>query len=365
MHTNGYWLALIIVALAFLLRLAADPWLGDQSPYLPFVVAVAVTGLYAGVGPVLFAAILGTVVAYFCFVPPRYRWGFAGFSDVAGFSVYMLGVAAVILLTHARTRAAEKAEQHRAEAERILLKTERLAAAGRMASLLAHEINNPLAALTNIMFLLNQQQLNSNSRDLVSAGTDSLSRINRIATMTIGFFFDKDTPGLVQVCEIVDKVAETLASADRFKNIRFLRDFKADPSIVLSPTKIKQLIVNLLTNAMESGADTVRVRVEVGAKWRSRGRHGVRITVADNGCGIQPHDREKVFEPFFSSKPEKGVGLGLWASRAVVVRNDGEICLRSAVTGARKGTTVSVFLPTFSESNVFLFDIRGAAAAKK
>ena len=342
---GGYSLAVISVTVAFLLRLLFDPWLGDQSPYLLFVVAVAVTGLYAGVRPALLAGALGTLVAYFCFVPPRYAWGFAGISDAVGFGVYVLGVAAVILLTHARTRAAGKAAQHRLQAEAILLKTERLSAAGQMASLLAHEINNPLAALTNVMYLLNQQLSGSPSRELLLAGTDALHRINRIAGMTMGFFFEKDAPVPVRVREIVDEVAETLSSAERFKSIQCSRDFRADPTIVASPPKLKQLIANLLTNALESGAKTVRVRVDVGAEWHSPRRRGFRITVADDGCGIGADLRDKIFEPFFSSKAEKGTGLGLWATRAIVLRNDGRIKMRSAVAGPRKGTCVSVFLP--------------------
>ena len=203
----GYSLAVISVVLAFLLRLLVDPWLGNQSPYLLFVVAVAVTGLYAGIRPALLAAALGTGVAYFCFVPPRYEWGFAGVSDAVGFAVYLLGVAGVILLTRARIRATEKSEQHRMQAEEILLKTERLSAAGQMASLLAHEINNPLAALTNVMFLLNQQPLSSPSRELLIAGTDALYRVNRIAGMTMGFFFEKKAPVPVRIREIVYEVA--------------------------------------------------------------------------------------------------------------------------------------------------------------
>ncbi len=362
---GGYSLAIISVVLAFLLRLLLDPWLGDQSPYLLFVVAVAVTGLYAGVRPALLAGGLGTVVAYFCFVPPRYRWGFAGLSDAVGFGVYVLGVAGVILLTHARNRAIEKAEQHRIQAEEILLKTERLSAAGQMASLLAHEINNPLAALTNVMFLLNQQPLGSPSRELLSAGTDALHRINRIAGMTMGFFFEKDAPVPVQIREIIDDVAEALTSTERFKNIQCSRDFRADPTIVASAPKLKQLIASLLTNAMESGAGTVRVRVNVGAEWRRPWRRGVRIAIADDGCGIQHDLRDKIFEPFFSSKSEKGTGLGLWASRAIVWRNDGRIKMRSAVAGPRKGTSVSIFLPTVAEARTLPLDFRRAAGTTK
>jgi signal transduction histidine kinase len=346
---DSYSLAVISVILAFLLRLVVDPWLGDQSPYLLFVVAVAVTGLYAGIRPALLAAGLGTLVAYFCFVPPRYKWGFAGISDAVGFGVYVLGVAGVILLTHARIRETTKSAQQRLKAEAILLKTERLSAEGQMASLLAHEINNPLATLTNIMFLLKQQPLDLPSRELLTTGTDALQRINRIARMTMGFFSDKDAPVSVRIRDIVTEVAETLSSAERFKSIHCLLDFKADPTIVISPPKLKQLIANLLTNAMESGASTVRIRVNVGM-WGVSGRRGIRITIADDGSGIQLDDRERMFEPFFSSKSEKGTGLGLWSSRAIVLRNRGSIRLRSEVFGPRKGTCFFVFLPIISES---------------
>ncbi len=346
---GGYSLAIIAVVLAFLLRLLVDPWLGDQGPYLLFVVAVAVTGLYAGVRPALLAAALGTVVAYFCFVPPRYQWGFAGVSDAVGFGVYVLGVAGVILLTRARIRETEKAEHHRMQAEEILLKTERLSAAGQMASLLAHEINNPLAALTNVMFLLNQQSLDTSSRELVTAGTEALHRVNRIAGMTMGFFFEKDAPVPVSIRDITDQVVNTLTSAERFKSIQCLRELRADGEIVASPPKMKQLIANLITNAMESGANIVRIRVSAGREWCAPGRNGIRVTIADDGCGIQHELREKIFEPFFSLKSEKGTGLGLWASRAIVLRNDGSIRLRSAVAGSRKGTCFSLFLPIVSE----------------
>ena len=346
LRIGGYSLAIISVVFAFLLRLLVDPWLGDQSPYLLFVVAVAVTGLYAGTRPALLSGALGAAVAYFCFVPPRYRWGFAGVGDAVGFGVYVLGVVVVILLIHARIRATEKAERHRVEAEEILLKTERLSAAGQMASLLAHEINNPLAALTNVMFLMNQEPFASPARELLSAGTDALHRINRIAGMTMGFFFENDVPVPVRIRDIVDEVAETLTSAERFKGIQYSSDFRTDPTIVASPPKLKQLIASLLTNALESGAKSVRVRVNVGTEWRVSGRRGIRITIADDGCGI-PYDlRKKIFEPFVSSKREKGTGLGLWASRAIVLRNDGRVKMRSAVAGSRRGTCVSVFLPT-------------------
>ena len=472
---GGYWLAIISVLLAFLVRLLVDPWLRDQSPYLMFVVAVAVTGLYAGVRPAALAAALGTVVAYFCFVPPRYRWGFAGVSDAVGFAVYAFATISVILLTHARIRAAAKAEQSlksqieaerklvdaetlfrhlmehssacaylrdedghcvfanqvarrefgiepnechdsgrargasarlreqdrqvleggvpmefvdgrpggerrwltskfpfidqygrrfiggisfeitdRVRAEEILRKTERLSAAGQMASLLAHEINNPLAALTNVMYLLNQRVFRSPERELITSGTEALNRINRIASMTMGFFFDKGTPAPVRICEVIDQVAEALLSTERFKAVQFIRDFKCDGTVVSSSPRIKQLVASLLTNAMEAGATMVRVRVHVARDWRRQGREGVRMIIGDDGHGIRPELRKRLFEPFFSSKDEKGTGLGLWASKAIVMKNDGTIKLRSAVAGPRKGTSVCVFLPAAPQNAAVL-----------
>ena len=483
---GGYSLAVVSVLLAFLLRFLLDPWLGDQSPYVVFVVAVAITGLYAGVRPAWVATALGAVVAYVCFVPPRYRWGFAGISDAVGFGVYLLAAIAVVLLTHARIRAAAKAEQSlksqveaerrlldaetlfrhfmdhssacaylrdedgrcvyaneaarrefgiqperlkggvpvttasdfreqdrqvlnagqavefvdrgegpvgerywltskfpfveqsgrkfvggisleitdRMRAEEILRKAERLSAAEQMASLLAHEINNPLAALTNLMFLLNQQPLAWPGREYVLQASDALNRINRIAGMTMGFYFDQDALEPLHICRIADEVAEVLATTESFKHIHVVREFEYDAVVVASPPRIRQLIVSLLTNAMESGAQTVRMRVSMGQQWRRPRRKGVRITIADDGCGIQPELRARIFEPFFSTKSEKGTGLGLWGSRAVVLRKDGTLKLRSAVSGPGKGTCVSVFLPTPAAARVLNVNSKTAVGTR-
>lgn len=472
-HVGGYWLAVLTVLLAFGLRLAVDPWLGDQDPYIVFVVAIAVTGLYAGVRPAILATALGTVVAYFCFVPPRYQFGFAGIDDAVGFGVYLITAVAVVLLIHARMRAASQAESaleahiqseqrlhdaqtlfrnfmdhssacaylrdedgrcvyanevakrefgidldtaasqipgaqtnfqfrdqdrrvldlghgmefvdrapgvggerywltskfpfvdmtghrfvgaisfeitDRINAEEILRKTERLSAGQQMASLLAHEINNPLAALTNIVFLLNQQPLPSPAREFVGEAKEALSRINRIASMTLDFYFDEDTPAPLDVCQLVDEVVEMLRATEGFRKIQVAREFSSDTHLIASPPRIRQLIISLLTNAMESGAQTVRIRVRMGWDWHRRSRGGVRITVADDGRGIARELRDKVFEPFVSTKGERGAGLGLWASRAVVLRNDGTIRLRSCTSGANRGTCVRLFLPTLASN---------------
>jgi signal transduction histidine kinase len=465
----GYLLAVVSVGLAFMLRLGIDPWLGDQSPYETFLVAVAVTGLFAGIRPALFATFLGALVAYVCFVPPRYRWGFATVSDAAAFSVYLLAAAAVIALTKARNKAAENAERAltqqieaerslldaeslfrhfmdhssacaylrddtgrcvyanavatrelglldgglhdapaqptissrlleqdqqvlrtsepmevidntaspqgerywltrrfpfvnqagqrlvggisfeitaRMKADEILRKNERLASAGQMASLLAHEINNPLGGLTNLMFLLSQQSLPPVSRDFVVRANDALERINRIVAMTLGIYYEKVAPTRVNICQVLSDAADTLLAVERFRTIRLERELNCDATFAASLPRMRQLFTNLLANAMESGAETVRIRVRPGRDWRLNRRSGVLITIADDGCGIRSELRQRLFEPFLSTKPEKGAGLGLWSSKAIVLRNDGSIRLRSSVGPAKTGTCVRIFLPT-------------------
>jgi signal transduction histidine kinase len=199
---------------------------------------------------------------------------------------------------------------------------------------------------------------------LLTAATGALHRINRIASMTLGFFFEKDTAGPVRICEIVDEVVESLTAVARFKHIELTRDFRGDPTLVAARPRIRQLIASLITNAVESEATVVRVRVRTAMDWRPPGRAGIRITIADDGRGIRSDIREDIFEPFFSTKIEKATGLGLWASRAIAARNDGTIRLRSAVRGPRKGTCVSVFLPTSAKTAVPLDLTRAAGTAK-
>lgn len=108
---SPYWLAVLTALFGFALRLVIDPWLGDQMPYITFLLAVALAGLFAGLGPALVSTALGAVIAYFCFVPPRYQWGFQGVSDAAGFFSYLGAALVVVLLTRARKKAYDQAER--------------------------------------------------------------------------------------------------------------------------------------------------------------------------------------------------------------------------------------------------------------
>jgi PAS domain S-box-containing protein len=474
LRAHPYRLALGSVVLAIALRFLIDPWLGDQMPYITFVLAVAVTGLYGGVSPALVTTLAGAVVAYWCFVPPRYQWGFQGVSDAVGFASYLAVAIGIVLLTRARNRAAKAAEhsleeqintarqlldaqalfrafmenspgcaylrdqqgEHvymnaaarqilgvegeaagrtnaewfstetaqrlraqdddvlrsgrpkqfidrivhpdgerfwlttkfpfvdqagrrfvggnsfditdRLRAEEVLRQSERLAAAGQMASLLAHEVNNPLAALTNLVFLLQRQPLATPAGEYVTLAAHELQRLNHIAALTLGFYNESELPSRVDICKILDEVANGLLAMAAFQHIKLFREYRDRTETVGSARKIRQMLTNLMVNAFESGTQVVRVRVKYAYDWRQLARRGIRITIADAGRGISEADHEHVFEPFFTTKPAKGTGLGLWASKLIVLRKDGSIRLRSAAAG-RTGTCVTVFLPLRTE----------------
>ncbi len=362
-EAHPYVFAILVVALCLGLRFAIDPWLGDQMPYITFLLAVAVAGLFAGVGPASVAAGLGAAVAYWCFVPPRYQWGFAAISDAVGFGAFVVGAAAIILLIHLRTRAAKAAQEslsdqieterqlHDAQAlsQEVLRKSERLAASAQMASLLAHEINNPLAAITNLLYLLGKEPLAPKARDYVVTATAELQRITHIAALTMAFFREEEMATAVEVCRVLDEISRDLLSAPAFSNVHLIKEFKVQASVIAIESKVRQLLNNLLVNAFESGAQRVRIRVTTRHDWRNPARSGVAITIADDGPGVSREDRQHLFEPFFSTKPEKGRGLGLWSSKAMVLRNDGGIRLRSRNEKGHSGTCIVVFLPLAME----------------
>jgi signal transduction histidine kinase len=456
---DGYAFAIISVVVALVARLLIDPWVGDQSPYIMFVVAVAVTGLFADVRAAFLATGLGAILAYICFVPPRYRWGFAGLHDATSFGVYLLASVAVVLLTRARNNAVQRARQSlenhlqaerdlvdtetkfrkfmdnssgrvflrddcgrfvyaneaarrgltgpngaeipaklleqdqqvlraeqpmqftdriggpigervwltnkfpfvdqsgrkfvggfsvditdRLRAEDIAIKAQRFAAAGQMANLLAHEVNNPLAALTNVMYLLTNYPLDVTGQSLVKQASGALARINRITAMTLSFYAENDSAVLVPIRELINEVADVLSSIEAFKNVELVRELN-DSTIIASAGRIRQLIQSLLTNAMESGARTVLVRARSAQEYSRARRPGVRITISDDGRGISRDRFADLFEPFVTTKSERGTGLGLWTCNAIVLRAGGTIRIRSNTEGTKTGTCVFLFLP--------------------
>jgi PAS domain S-box-containing protein len=240
----------------------------------------------------------------------------------------------------------------RKTAEEALKETQRLVGAGRMAASVAHEINNPLAAVVNIIYLLrNNPSLDENASQLLEWADRELSRVAYIVSQTLGFYKQSDQSVPVSLQDAVKDVLELFRKKIEMGSIVLNLSFRSAGVVQGHFTEIRQIISNLIINSLEAMPRNgkLSVRVTSSRDWRDLSRYGVRLFVHDNGSGIPVSARSQIFEPFFSTKADKGTGLGLWVIRSLVEKYGGSIHVRSNV-GERCGTSFSVFLPTSAEA---------------
>lgn len=232
--------------------------------------------------------------------------------------------------------------------EQALLRTEKLAAVGRLASSIAHEINNPLEAISNLLYLLGMQSsLDRTAREYVKTAQEELSRITQITSQTLRFHKQSTIPAPARLSEILDSVLTFYRPRLSTAGVQVLRDYRQTESVVCFASEIRHAITNLISNAIEAvGNDgRIRVRLRPSVTWKTRQRRGVRVTIGDNGCGIEKELLNRVFEPFFTTKPETGTGLGMWIARDLITKHGGKIKMRSSTRPGRTGTVVTFLLP--------------------
>jgi PAS domain S-box-containing protein len=247
----------------------------------------------------------------------------------------------------------------RRAAESALVRAEKLAAAGRLAATIAHEINNPLEAVTNLLYLLRSDRtLNAEAQQLLETAEQELTRVSHIARQTLGFYRDTATPARCNVASHVDEVLAVYSKRVETQRTTLLREYGAAVEITCYPGELRQVISNLISNAIDATAEGfIRVRVR-RRRHLSSGREGVRITVADTGTGISRKRLQHVFEPFFTTKKDVGTGLGLWVCQNIVTKHGGSIRVRSSTAAGRRGSVFSIFLPDLGRA---LLEARGAA----
>ena len=225
--------------------------------------------------------------------------------------------------------------------ERALLQNEKLASVGRLASSIAHEINNPLEAVTNLLYILQSRPLDAESLNLVSMAQEELARVSQIATQTLRFYKQSSSRTHLDLAALADSVI-TLYRA-RFANAGVLatNDSKRVSPLLCFEGELRQIIVNLVANAYDAmktgGMLTIRSRNTT--IW-PEGMSGVRITVADTGIGMETTTLSHIFEPFFTTKGIGGTGLGLWITLELVKKNQGRIKIRSSTKPGKCGTVV-------------------------
>jgi PAS domain S-box-containing protein len=234
------------------------------------------------------------------------------------------------------------------QSEEAIRRSEKLATTGRLAASIAHEINSPLEAVVNLLYLARHDS--SNAGEYLTMAEQEVGRVAQLAQQTLGFVRDASSPGSMDPAAIMDEILQLYSRKLEGRHTRVTRRYRSHCQISGYSGELRQLLANLLVNAVDAMADggSLQVRVATGRDW-SNGMAGARITVADNGSGIPRNKLRQVFEPFYTTKKDTGTGLGLWISRGIVQKHGGSIRVRSRTDGQPTGTVFSIFLPQCHE----------------
>jgi len=251
---------------------------------------------------------------------------------------------AVCAIENARLyEALEDEFSQRKQTQEALIQAEKLAATGRLAATIAHEINNPLEAVTNYLYLARKNSaLPADVKRQLDIVDEELDRVAHIAQQTLGFYRDNSEPQAVDVTKSIQDVLTIYERRLHYKSLRVQPDFGAGLFVWVLQGEFKQAISNLIANAIDASADGDRILV------RTRALHsGVRITIADTGMGMSKDIKAKVFTPFFTTKQQVGTGLGLWTTKTLLEKHGGRISMRSK---EGRGTVMSIILPSSQSS---------------
>ncbi|MFP5230397.1 MAG: ATP-binding protein [Acidobacteriota bacterium] len=233
------------------------------------------------------------------------------------------------------------------QAEEALRQAERLAAMGRVAGIIAHEINNPLEAITNAFYLLrNHPSLDQEARYYAGLADQELQRAAHITRQTLSFYRDSKQPIAVSVTDLLDNVVELQQRPILASHIVLEKKYRATGTVRGFPGELRQVFLNLISNAIQAmpAGGTLRLRVADATDPNTR-RRGIAVSVSDTGNGIRPEDARRLFQPFFTTKSAKGTGLGLWISKGIIQKYEGTIAFRSFHTSRGSCTCFRVFLP--------------------
>jgi PAS domain S-box-containing protein len=226
-------------------------------------------------------------------------------------------------------------------AEEKLRRTEQLATAGRLAATVAHEINNPLESVTNLVYLAQQSQaLDSATRNYLDTASHELQRAAQIVRQTLGFYRENSAPKDADIGEIVSEVLVLYRRNFMAKEIRLLSEIQPGAIACVVPGEIRQVVANLITNATDASTPGKQIRVEV-----KKQEMNAIIRVSDQGTGISEENLPHLFEAFFTTKKDLGTGLGLWVSKGLIEKHNGSLTVETTTSESDHGTTFTILLP--------------------
>jgi PAS domain S-box-containing protein len=240
-------------------------------------------------------------------------------------------------------------------AEDALRTNEKLASVGRLAATIAHEINNPLESVTNLLYLLNSDpEMDAEAKRMIVLAQEELGRVVHIVRQTLGFYRESSIPVTVNLSRVVDDVLALYARKIESGKVKVAKRADVDGNVEAFPGEMRQVISNLIVNALDAfnkreGAKlAIRIRNATDRRPGSHPIDGVKVVISDNAGGIKPQNLKRIFDPVFSTKGEKGTGLGLWVSHGIVQKHSGTIRVRTSQCQGHQGTTFKIFIPTKS-----------------
>jgi PAS domain S-box-containing protein len=231
------------------------------------------------------------------------------------------------------------------QSQEVLRKTEKLAAAARLSATVAHEINNPLEAIVNLVYIAKVEPDVPDSviRHLTLAEQE-LERVAHITRQTLGFYRESNTPERIEIQALIDSVLKLYSNKLRTKEIVVVRDFGPCPPVLAAPGALEQIVSNLISNAADAVDTHGTIRVKVHCREEATGSV-VELVIEDDGPGIAAEHMGRIFEPFYTTKKDVGTGLGLWVTKELVERLGGTVNVGASSINRTHGAAFTINLP--------------------
>ncbi|MGC9198722.1 MAG: ATP-binding protein [Acidobacteriaceae bacterium] len=239
------------------------------------------------------------------------------------------------------------------KSQEVLRKTEKLAAAARLAATVSHEINNPLEAIGNLVYIAKTtENVPEAAVAHLAMAEEELIRVSHITRQTLGFYRESKMPEKFDLTTLVESVLNIYSNKFRTKSIRVERELAHCPLFYGLSGELNQAVANLISNAADAVPNGGSIRVGLTCRKES-GEDAVYITIQDDGPGIADEHRERIFEPFFTTKKDVGTGLGLWVAKEIIERHGGRLEVESRTAAEDHGTTFTITLPVRPELDSF------------
>ena len=248
---------------------------------------------------------------------------------------------------------------HRKRTEEAMLRAEKLAVAGRLAASVAHEINNPLEAVTNLLYLISMSTTAEEAQTHARSALDEIVRVSMITQSTLKFHRQQGQPKTTMLSEVLESVVMMFRPRLISAGISLEVQPVDEVAITCMPGEAQQIFTNLISNSIEATRQPGKmvIRLRRSRDWRNRSVTGMRVTIRDSGVGMDRLTTRRIFEPFFTTKPETGTGLGMWVVAQLVERHRGSVRVWSTQRYGASGTVFSIFLPMAHPSEAMGVDV--------